>query len=137
MTTNARSLIEFEHKNVDERITQMIDDLVEHIHMLNEQWWTDLETGLPKERNVGELIALEHSELSEALEAARKDLMDDKLPEFDGETVELADCLIRIFDHAGGRGLELGKALAAKLRYNETREDHKREARLADHGKKF
>ena len=42
-------------------------------------WWTDLETGLQKDRDPMELIALIHSELSEALEGVRKDLKDDHL----------------------------------------------------------
>jgi NTP pyrophosphatase (non-canonical NTP hydrolase) len=71
-----------------------------------------------KERNVGELIALMHSELSEALEAHRKDLADDKLPHRSGLEVELADCVIRILDAAGGLGLDLGGAVEEKLAYN-------------------
>lgn len=134
----AVSAIEFEHgKHAWKVIAQLVDDLVEHVHALNKTWWKDPKTGEYIERNVPEMIALEHSELSEALEAYRKDLDDDKLPHFKGEVVELADCIIRILDHAGGRGLPLGQALAEKLEYNKTREDHKPENRLKQHGKKF
>lgn len=55
-------------------------------------------------------IALIHSELSEAVEAIRKDAMDDKLTHRKGEEVELADTLTRIFDHAGYYGYDLGGA---------------------------
>ena len=52
----------------------MLNDLAYDIRTQNEKWWRDIETGEPLERNVGELIALAHSELSEALEAHRKNL---------------------------------------------------------------
>lgn len=52
-------------------------------------------------RSFGQHIALVHSEVSEALEADRKDLNDDKLPEYKGVHVELADVVIRILDWNG------------------------------------
>jgi NTP pyrophosphatase (non-canonical NTP hydrolase) len=100
-------------------------------------WWSDLKTGEPKDRNDGEMIALMHSELSEALEGIRKDKADDHLPHFKSVEVELADVLIRIFDYAGARGLNLDDAVVAKLAYNQQRADHKPEARAAEGGKKF
>lgn len=102
-------------------------------------WWHDLETGddLRGRRNVGELLCLVHSEISEAMEGARKGLMDDKLPNRSMFEVELADALIRIFDLAGGYGLDLGGALAEKLEYNASRADHKPENRKDLFGKKF
>jgi NTP pyrophosphatase (non-canonical NTP hydrolase) len=69
----------------------------------------------------GQKIALVHSELSEALEADRKDLMDDKLPDREGREVELADTMIRIFDLAGRYDLDLGGALVAKIAFNASR----------------
>lgn len=77
---------------------------------------------VPTERNVGELIALIHSELSEGLEAHRKDLMDDKLTHRKGLEVELADALIRILDMGAGLGMDIGGALMEKLDYNSKRE---------------
>lgn len=71
--------------------------------------------------NTGEKIALMHSELSEALEADRKNLESEHIPEFSGIEEELADVLIRIFDFARQRDLRLGAALAAKMQFNLTR----------------
>lgn len=100
-------------------------------------WWTDLKTGLPKDRNDGELIALMHSELSEALEGLRKGLQDEHLTHRKSVEVELADTLVRIFDYAGGRGLDLASAMIEKLAFNATRADHKPEQRMATGGKAF
>lgn len=100
-------------------------------------WWSDLQTGEPKERNIGELLCLVHSEVSEAMEGARKGLMDDKLPHRTMLEVELADVLIRVFDMAGGLDLDLGGALVEKLAYNATRADHKIENRKKKGGKAF
>ncbi len=97
-------------------------------------WWSNLD-GTPKQRNIGELIALMHSELSEAMEGARKDLMDDHLPHRKMLEVEMADVLIRIFDFAGGFGLDLEGALQEKLAYNQQRRDHKLEERGKAGGK--
>lgn len=116
-----------------------INDLSKTIHENNVKagWWTDLKTGVKKERNVGELICLVHSELSEAMEGHRKNLMDDKLPHRKAFEVELADTLIRIFDIAGAHNLDLGGAMAEKMAYNAKREDHKIENRLKNGGKAY
>lgn len=99
-------------------------------------WWSDLETGDQIERNFGELVALMHSELSEALEADRKNLMDDKLPHRPGREVEFADCIIRILDAAAALGLDVPGALIEKNRINQTRKDHTPEDR-SNGGKKY
>src|SRR5271167_330913 len=115
----------------------MINDLADEVHEANAKWWIDINTGEPLDRNVGELLCLVHSEISEAMEGHRKGLMDDKLPHRSMLEVELADAVIRIFDIAAGRGLDLGGAYVEKMEYNATRKDHTIESRLAEGGKKF
>lgn len=109
-----------------------INDMVKEIHENNKKagWWDS-------ERNKGELLALIHSEISECLEGVRRNLDDDKLPHRKMEEVELADAVIRIMDYCGGFGLDLEGAIKEKLAYNKIREDHKKENRAKENGKKF
>jgi len=107
-----------------------------HGNAVNAGWYTDLETGEFKQLNVGERMALIHSEISEAFEAYRKDLNDDHLPARKGVEVELADAVIRIFDLAGAENLDIAGAIIEKLNYNRRRADHTLEARRAANGKK-
>tara|TARA_B100000530_G_scaffold336628_1_gene291974 strand:+ start:6450 stop:6773 length:324 start_codon:yes stop_codon:yes gene_type:complete len=97
-----------------------INKLIEKSHdiAISKGWWD-------KEREIPELIALIHSELSEALEEYRVSenldiRYENNKPE--GFVVELADVLIRIFDLSGKYKIDLKKALETKLKYNETRE---------------
>lgn len=109
-------------------------------HTANSRWWHDPATGKRLEgRNVGELLMLCVSELAEAMEGHRKELKDDKLPHRSMFEVELADCLIRIFDMAGAPELKLdvAGAFVEKMEYNSKRADHTNEARLAEGGKKY
>ena len=116
-----------------------LDQLINECHKnsVAAGWWHDLDTGEAKERNIGELLCLVHSEISEAMEGARKDLKDDHLPNRSMLEVELADALIRIFDIAGGFNLDLSGALVEKVAYNKKREDHKLINRAKEGGKKF
>jgi NTP pyrophosphatase (non-canonical NTP hydrolase) len=114
-----------------------LNGLAAAVHAANIKWWQDVETGLPIERNKGELLALIHSEISEALEGERKNLMDDHLPARRMAEVELADAIIRILDYAGGFNYDIQGAFEEKMEYNRNRKDHKHEARKADGGKKF
>lgn len=105
-------------------------------------WWTDLATMRPftteqRWKLVPEKLLLIHAEVSEACEAHRKNLMDDKLPARTGLEVELADAVIRIMDLGGALGLDVGGAIRAKLLYNATRSDHKLVNRLAEGGKRY
>jgi NTP pyrophosphatase (non-canonical NTP hydrolase) len=114
-----------------------LNELSALVHKANAKWWVDINTGEPLKRNKGELLALIHSEISEALEGERKNLMDDKLPHRRMAEVELVDAIIRILDYAGGFGYDLQGAFDDKMAYNSQREDHTHEARRNAGGKQF
>ena len=66
-------------------------------------WWD-------AERNNGEMIALMHSELSEALEAERHgNPPSDHIPKFSGMEEEFADVIIRIMDNGLRQEAECGR----------------------------
>lgn len=114
-----------------------LNDYAKECRADNDKWWHDPVTKeFLADRNKAELIALMHSELSEALEAIRKNSQDDKLPHRSGVEVELVDCLIRIFDYAGEYNLDIEGAYQEKRAFNKTRHDHSFEARAAG-GKQF
>lgn len=103
-------------------------------------WWTDITTGKSTKENpltFSNKLMLIVSEIAEAMEADRKNLMDDKLPHRKGTEVELADACIRIFDLAGSYNLDLAGAINDKMAYNAQRADHKIENRLKDNGKAY
>lgn len=100
-------------------------------------WHSNLETGELLERNKAEMIALIHSEISEALEGERKGLMDDHLPKRLMAEVEMADAIIRIMDYCGRFNYDVGGAIIEKIEYNRNRADHKLANRVKDGGKKF
>lgn len=108
----------------DPTFADIVNEKCEEIHdeAKAKGWWEE-------DRNLGECIALMHSELSEALEADRTDMRDNHLPERMGLEVELADCVIRIFDLAGAYNMDLGGAIEEKIAYNRNRP--------FKHGKKY
>jgi len=106
-------------------------------HEANQKWWHDIHTGKRLNRNKGELLMLIVSEVAEAMEGERKDLMDDKLSHRKMAEVELVDALIRIFDYAGAFGYDLDGAYQEKMAYNAVRADHSAEQRKLANGKKF
>ena len=83
-----------------------------HIH----GWWV-------KPREFGTVIALCHSELSEALEEYRNNkpmhYIENGKPE--GIAVEMLDCVIRIFDYLAEEGVDIDGITREKMRYNEMR----------------
>lgn len=82
-------------------------DLSASIYEANRKWWVDLHTGKPKDRDLGEVLMLTISEVSEAMEGERKSLMDDKLPHRKMAEVEMADVVIRLIDLAENKDLNL------------------------------
>jgi hypothetical protein len=80
-------------------------------------WWDEGEC------NFGEIIANCHAELSEALEEARKgflpgqiyfeELINPAKPE--GIPIELADCIIRIYDYCGRYDIDIQEVILIKL----------------------
>lgn len=94
----------------------MINDLVKRAYenSKNHGFWEE-------EKNFGEVIALMHSELSEAFEEYRNGKKINETYYEQGEKPcgipsELADVVIRVFDFCGGNDIDL-----EKMQYNETR----------------
>lgn len=64
-------------------------------------WWNEITTGERKKRSVGELFMLMVTEIAEAYLAYVERAADDKLPEYPGLGVEMADLGIRWADFCG------------------------------------
>ena len=125
-----------------------IKEISSEIHQNNvaKGFWEEKET-----KNVGEVLMLVVSELSEALEAHRKNKFSEPFERFnwfddwseerssdrinfqdyikDSFEDEIADAVIRLFDLAEGFRIDLEKHIRMKLNYNKTRP--------YKHGKKY
>lgn len=126
--------------NAAEFLTTLADEI--HADNVAAGWWTDPTTGedLHGKRNVPEMLMLIVSEVSEAMEAYRKSLMDDKLKHRPGLRVEIADAMIRMLDLMGSEQNQdhpFGVIVQEKRAFNASRADHKLENRLKAGGKKF
>ena len=91
-----------------------IDDLVDkaHANALDKGFWADVDTDDP--RHVLALLMLITTEVAEAAEAVRKS-------DPDNFAEELADICIRVFDVAGGMGVDLSEEIVTKMRTNKAR----------------
>lgn len=139
-----------------EKIVSAMDTLRTICHGDNKAagWWTDIKTGKNltfnyQQRMVDGTLTIEqmftavnkvgliHTEVSEALEAFRKNLMDDKIPDFTGFETEIIDTIVRCFDILGGLNLRGSYCMFEKLEFNRSRNDHKPEERKKKGGKLF
>jgi hypothetical protein len=95
-----------------------INELAKAIHenAVAHGWWEE-------QRSLGDIIALIHTELSEAFEEFRNKkgylYYEDGKPE--GIAVELIDAVIRIFDFLYHQGIDIDKILLEKHEFNKTR----------------
>lgn len=121
---------------LNESIIRALTTLTNIIGRDNEKWTVDINTG-EFNFHIPEKLCLVHSEISEALEGHRKNLKDDKLPQYDMFGVELADAIIRILHICYVENIPIGEVLIEKLKYNRVRDDHKLENRKKGGGKKY
>jgi NTP pyrophosphatase (non-canonical NTP hydrolase) len=100
----------------------MLNELRDEVHaMAIAKGWYE------QPRPFAELIALCHSELSEALESYRDTpvpsmvWLDTDTDKPEGVPIELADALIRVLDMCGYYRIDIDDAVRTKIDYNATR----------------
>lgn len=96
-------------------ITQMACEI--HKNAIAHGWWNE-------PRSFGDIVALCHSELSEALEAYRDDeplfyYGEGSKPE--GIATEMIDCVIRILDWCAHEDVDVYDLMIKKMEYNKDR----------------
>lgn len=107
-------------------------DYVDELEIYADKMYASLEVA-----EISQKLMLIVTEVAEAMEGHRKDLMDDKLPHHKMVAVELADAIIRILDFCGRYGIDIGSIIAEKHSFNAVRSDHKLENRMKDGGKRI
>jgi hypothetical protein len=130
-------MININNPIIQDETVEAAQTLQDICHGLAKQsgWWNNADFSNPF--IFSNKLMLSVSELAEAMEGDRKNLMDDHLSHRPMREVELADAVIRIFDMGGAFGLDIPGAIAEKLAYNQSRADHKPENRAKEGGKAY
>ena len=122
----------------------MLNEIASNVHAnsVKHGWWGYLaqkaKSSVPSDRTFGDIIALIHSEASEALEQYRDgrayDVVYWKFPNGEirsvpedeernpgkpeGIPIEFADIIIRVLDACAALGIDIDKAMEIKMAYN-------------------